>query len=199
MFRLKEALQVVCLQIGVVGVTWVDIPSPGEHIDLLGESARSMVDVKVEGAEEFGPTSLSAVEVSLFEKVLKVFVVGKDLDAMAGAFQVVAPVLEGLDDGEHATTARHPEHQSHLARDTKTRSVALYGQRNMFEECRCSVEAPRVGRPITARWVGRAGAGAIEMNRVCLSTQIHRGVSTARAIAIFRRDDRGRKRERSFE
>ena len=100
MFRLKEALQVVCLQIGVVGVTWVDIPSPGEHVDLLGESTRSMVDVKVEGAEEFGPTSLSAVEVSLFEKVLKVFVVGKDLDAMAGAFQVVAPVLEGLDDGE---------------------------------------------------------------------------------------------------
>ena len=90
----------VCLQIWVVGVTRVDIPSPGEHIDLLGESARSMVDVKVEGAEEFGPTSLSAVEVSLFEKVLKVFVVGKDLDAMAGAFQVVAPVLEGLDDGE---------------------------------------------------------------------------------------------------
>ena len=100
MFRLKEALQVVCLQIGVVGVTWVDIPSPGEHVDLLGESTRSMVDVKVEGAEEFGPTSLSAVEVSLFEKVLKVFVVGKDLDAMAGAFQVVAPVLEGLYDGE---------------------------------------------------------------------------------------------------
>ena len=100
MFRLKEALQVVCLQIGVVGVTWVDIPSPGEHVDLLGESTRSMVDVKVEGAEEFGPTSLSAVEVSLFEKVLKVFVVGKDLDAMAGAFQVVAQVLEGLDDGE---------------------------------------------------------------------------------------------------
>ena len=100
MFRLKEALQVVCLQIGVVGVTWVDIPSPGEHVDLLGEPTRSMVDVKVEGAEEFGPTSLSAVEVSLFEKVLKVFVVGKDLDAMAGAFQVVAPVLEGLDDGE---------------------------------------------------------------------------------------------------
>ena len=90
----------VCLQIWVVGVTRVDIPSPGEHIDLLGESARSMVDVKVEGAEEFGPTSLSAVEVSLFEKVLKVFVVGKDLDAMAGAFQVVAPVLEGLYDGE---------------------------------------------------------------------------------------------------
>ena len=100
MFRLKEALQVVCLQIGVVGVTWVDIPSPGEHVDLLGESTRSMVDVKVEGAEEFGPTSLSAVEVSLFEKVLKVFVVGKDLDAMAGAFQVVAPVLEGLYNGE---------------------------------------------------------------------------------------------------
>ena len=100
MFRLKEALQVVCLQIGVVGVTRVDIPSPGEHVDLLGEPTRSMVDVKVEGTEEFGPTSLSAVEVSLFEKVLKVFVVGKDLDAMAGAFQVVAPVLEGLDDGE---------------------------------------------------------------------------------------------------
>ena len=57
----------VCLQIWVVGVTWVDIPSPGEHVDLLGKSTRSMVDVKVEGAEEFGPASLSAVEVSLFE------------------------------------------------------------------------------------------------------------------------------------
>ena len=61
------------------------------HIDgfslLVGlEPTRSMVDVKVEGAEEFGPTSLSAVKVLLFEKVLKVFVVGKDLDAMAGAF-----------------------------------------------------------------------------------------------------------------
>ena len=54
-------------------------------------------------------------------------------------------------DGEHGTTLRYPDHYSHLAHDTQTRAVALYGQRNMLEECRCSVEAPRVGRSITAR------------------------------------------------
>ena len=99
-------------------------------------------------------------------------------EATLGSRQLTAPAgtlhprAERLDDGEHATSAREPEYQSHLAQDAKTRWVALYGQRNMLEECRCNADAPRVGCSITARWTRLAGAGVIEMNR----GYVHRSV-----------------------
>ena len=84
-------------------------------------------------------------------------------EAALGSRQLTAPAgtlhprAERLDDGQHGMTARDREYQSHLAQDAKTRSVALYGHRNMLEECRCNADAPRVGCSITVRWAGRAG------------------------------------------
>ena len=37
---------------------------------------------------------------SFFEEVLKILMVGEDFDSVTGAFQIVSPVLEGIDDGK---------------------------------------------------------------------------------------------------
>ena len=96
----KEALERRREVVGVVRAPGVYIAASSEDIDFLCEPTRPVVDVEVERLEELRPSSLATVEVAFFAEVLEVLMVGEHFHTVSGSFQVVTPVLEGVDDGE---------------------------------------------------------------------------------------------------
>jgi hypothetical protein len=73
----------------------------GEGVGLGVGLSRTVDEREVEAGEVEGPSALSSAEVLCSAPVLKVAVVGDDLERLGKSFQEVPPVLEGLDDGEH--------------------------------------------------------------------------------------------------
>ena len=55
---------------------------------------------KVEANEEKGPSGLSATQLLRISEVLKVLVIGDDVDCVGCPFQVVLPCFESTNDGK---------------------------------------------------------------------------------------------------
>lgn len=65
-----------------------------------------MFDDEVERRKEHAPTGLPAVELGLSHESLEVRVIRQHFDGESGPFQIVAPVLEGVDDSEEFLIGR---------------------------------------------------------------------------------------------
>ena len=63
-------------------------------------------DLDIELIQELGPSVLSAGEYLSHSEVLKIFMIRNDLDQDFGAFQVVSPLMEGIEDGEEFFVVR---------------------------------------------------------------------------------------------
>ena len=79
---------------------WVDVPMVSEGIRLCSEASRVEADGKVELGEVLQPAGLTAGQDLGAGEILQVLVVGDHIDRRGGALEVVAPVLEGLEDGQ---------------------------------------------------------------------------------------------------
>ena len=69
-------------------------------VGLRSELARAEANREVEGGEVLRPASLSARKHFSSGKVLKILVVGDDVDAMLGTFKIMTPDFEAFENGE---------------------------------------------------------------------------------------------------
>src|SRR5882724_3895908 len=80
--------------------TRIDIFMMGQHIWLGTQPSCTVVDQVIEPREIFQPMDLAMGELLGGRKVLEVLVVGEYEYNVCRAFQVVAPLLEDLEDGK---------------------------------------------------------------------------------------------------
>ena len=71
----------------------------GKGVRLLTEFTRPKTDDHVEGGEVLRPSSLTPSKYLHQREVLKIFVIGDNVDHVVRGLEVVAPSLEGLEDG----------------------------------------------------------------------------------------------------
>ena len=102
MFLSEHGFQVVWVYTSIVPVPlfWVDAPMASEGIRLCSEASRAEADGEVELGEVLQPAGLTAGQDLGAGEVLQVLVVGDHINRRGGALEVVAPVLEGLKDGQ---------------------------------------------------------------------------------------------------
>ena len=102
MFLSEHWFEVVWIYASVVPIPlfWVDIPMVSEGIGLCSKASRAEADGEVELGEVLRPAGLMAGQDLEAGEVLQVLVVGDHINWRGGALEVVAPVLEGLEDGQ---------------------------------------------------------------------------------------------------
>ena len=86
--------------IGVISLFRVDVPSSSQCVRFRAELTGSEPNSQIELSKVFGPSRLSASEEFCGREILQVLVVGNNIDRGAGAFEVVTPSSEGLEDGQ---------------------------------------------------------------------------------------------------
>ena len=85
---------------GVVAIPlfWVDVPSSSKSVRFGSQFSRMETYDEVEGGKKFRPTCLSMREDFGGSKVLKVPVVGDDVNRHTGTLKIVSPTCEGFND-----------------------------------------------------------------------------------------------------
>ena len=78
----------------------VDVTSSSKSIRFRSKFPRMETYNKVEGGKEFRPTCLSTCEDFGSGKVLKVLVVGNNIDWCTGTLKIVLPMGEGFNNRE---------------------------------------------------------------------------------------------------
>ena len=86
--------------VGVISLFGVDVPSSSQCVGFRAEPTGSEPNSQIELSEVFGPSRLSASEEFRGREILQVLVVGNNVDRGTGAFEVVTPSSEGLEDGQ---------------------------------------------------------------------------------------------------
>ena len=85
--------------IGVISLFRVDVPLSSQCIRFHAEPTGSEPNSQIELSKIFGPSRLSASQEFRGREILQVLVVSNNVDWGAGAFEVVTPSSEGLEDG----------------------------------------------------------------------------------------------------
>ena len=86
--------------VGVISLFRVDVPSSSQCVGFRAEPTGSEPNSQIELSKVFGPSRLSASEEFRGREILQVLVVGNNVDWGTGAFEIVMPSSEGLEDGQ---------------------------------------------------------------------------------------------------
>jgi hypothetical protein len=88
LFLSEHRAEVAQVDSSIVAISpfWVDVLTSSERVRLSTETPRAEADDKIELRQVFGPTGLSAGEDLCSGEILKVLVVGDNVDQNGGAF-----------------------------------------------------------------------------------------------------------------
>ena len=96
----KDRMTVLWISIGVISLFRVDVPLSSQCVRFCAEPTGSELNSQIELSEVFGPSRLSASEEFRGREILQILVIGNNVDRGTGAFEIVTPSSEGLEDGQ---------------------------------------------------------------------------------------------------
>ena len=96
----KDGAKIVRINRGIITspLFRVDIPSSSESIRFGTQMARMETDNKIEGGKELGPVHLTPSGNLSSSEVLKIFVIGNDINQVACTLKVMMPSFKSFAD-----------------------------------------------------------------------------------------------------